>query len=414
MFLRFSLITSILFYTSFGWTGGLTTPWTVGSTAVLPKGVRSLRVGGLVTSVDGWYNDYGVTSGVAEPFNQNLSYSRLLKAEKNENLKLNVESQLRNRNVNLDSIAGQSYADINTTVVATLPAIAYGLTDRWMLAMAIPIVYTNMDVATGFVGSSELQSLVNDFSGKSRKQTALIQQKLSDVIATEIANKGYKPLVDQQKTQMGDIILMAKYLAHQSLNYSWALTNTFTLPTAHVRDVNKVVDPTPGDGQFDYGITSTVEVPISSQVKFVNQTSYTIQFADTRETRVPISKDERLSSDVDYGASRDIGDIVTTSLGAVYSPWSFISFGGSYTIGYKERDEWRGGSFSPDRYRVLGVETEQFMQAVFVETAFSTVQMFQGKKFPIPLMAGMGVGKVIDGRNVRHDPLWSLNMTAFF
>lgn len=414
MILKFSLFLSLVFTTTLCWAGGLATPWTVGSTAVLPKGVRSIRVGGLITNVDGWYNDYGVTSGVAEPFNQNLSYARLLKAEKNENLKLNVESQLRNKKVDLNSLAGQSYADINTTAVVTLPAIAYGLTDRWMLAVAMPIVYTNMDVATGFVGSPQLQQLVSDFSQKSRKQTALIQQKLTDVIATEIANKGYKPLADQEKTQLGDIVLMAKYLAHHSLNYSWALTNTFTFPTAHVRDVNKVVDPTPGDGQFDYGITSTIEVPVTGQIKLVNQTSYTIQFSDRRETRIPITKAERLSSDIDYGATRDIGDIVTSSIGALYSPWSLLTVGGSYTIGYKERDQWSGGQFSRDRYEVLGVETEQFMQAAYLEASLSTVNLYREKSFPVPLMAGLGVGKVIDGRNIRHDPLWNLNMTVFF
>ena len=222
--------------------GGLAAPFSIGSTKVLPEGIRSLQVTGIMTTVDGWYNDTGVTSGVAEPFNLELSYARLLKAEKGENLKLNVESQLKNKGVDLNSIAGRSYADINTRVVATVPTMAYGLTKHWTLALAVPIVYTNMDVETGFVGSAQLQSLVTDFSGKSRKQTKLIESKLRDVIATEISNKGYKPLDKKKKTQVGDLTLVAKYLAYQDLTVSWALTNRFVFPTAKVRDAHNVVE----------------------------------------------------------------------------------------------------------------------------------------------------------------------------
>ena len=81
------------------WAGGLAAPFSINTTQVLPKGVRSVRVGGLTTTVDGWYNDNGYSTGVAEPFNQQLSYGRLMKAENDEDLKLNVESQLRNKGV---------------------------------------------------------------------------------------------------------------------------------------------------------------------------------------------------------------------------------------------------------------------------------------------------------------------------
>lgn len=396
------------------WAAGLATPYSLGSTTVLPKGVRSVRVGGLVTSVEGWYNDYGVTTGVASPFNQKLSYGRLLKAESDENLKLNVESQLANKGVSLDDTAGWSYADVNTRVIATVPAMAYGLTERWTVAIAVPIVYTNMDVATGFVGTPQLQNLVSDFSEKSRKQTQVIQQKLTDVIATELSNKGYKPLEDEEKTSIGDVTLVAKYLAAKGIHYSWAITNTFALPTAHVRDVNKVVDPTPGDGQFDWGITSTVEIPVSSTFKLINNTGYTIQFADTRETRIPYSEDERLSTDVDRDARRDLGDQMFSSFAMSYAPIDIVSFGGSWTIAYKERDRWTGTEFEAHRYRVLGHESEQYMQALYAQVGVSTVGMFRRKKFPVPLMGTIGVGKVIEGRNVRHDPLWNMTVTAFF
>lgn len=394
--------------------GGLSAPFSMGSTKVLPKGIRSFQVSGIITTVDSWYNDTGVTSGVAEPFSQQLSYARLLKAEKSENLKLNVESQLANKGVDLNTIAGTSYADINTRVVATVPTFAYGLNENWTIALAVPIVYTNLDVATGFVGSEQLQQLVSDFSKKSRKQTKLIESKLQDVIATEISNKGYKPLVDEEKTQVGDLTMVAKFLAYKGLNASWAITNKFTFPTAKTNDVTKVVDPTAGDGQFDYGVTSTVVVPVNAKLNLIQEIGYTFQFSDTRETRIPISEAERLSSDTDYGASRDLGDSMFNSFGAQLSPNESIAFGATYTIAYKQRDQWRGTQASADRYRVLGFQTEQFMQAFYFQTSVSSIDAYKKKRFPIPLTATVGVGKVTDGRNIRNDPLWSMNMSMYF
>ncbi len=412
--MRILLVLVLMGSPTFGWAGGLAAPFSINTTQVLPKGIRSFRVGGLTTTVDGWYNNNGITSGVAEPFNQELSYGRLLKSENDENLKLNVESQLRNKGVSLDEIAGSSYADINTRVQVTLPAFAYGLTERWTVAVAVPIVYTNQDVETGFVGTDQLQQLVTDFSAKSRKQTQLIQSKLRDVIATELSNKGYKSLEDSEETHIGDLTMVAKYLAAKDLNYSWAITNTLTLPTAHVKDTSRLADPTPGDGQVDFGIASIFEVPISSQVRLINQTSYRIQFSDVRETRIPISEDERISKDIDYGANRNLGDMYSTSFAALYAPIDLVSFGASYTLGYKEKDVWTGVNASADRYRALGVETEQFMQAVYGQVSLSTVGAYKRKSFFLPMMATLGVGQVVDGRNVRNDPLWSLNMTMFF
>lgn len=393
---------------------GLATPFGLNTAQVLPRGVRSLSVSGMNTMVDNWHNNLGQVTGVAEPFNQDLTYARLLKAEPDTNLKLNVESQLRSKGVDLNQIAGRSTADINTRAVVTVPALAYGLTERWTLAVAVPIVYTNIQVATGFVGTPELQALVNDFAQQSRKQTKIIQDKLHDVIATELSGKGYQPLTNQEQTQIGDLRVVAKYLAHQSLSSSWALQSTFAFPTAQVREIDRVVDPTPGDGQFDYGLTSILEIPVNGQWRILQEVGYTIQFADTRATRIPYSEYERLSRDDDPRAKRDVGDLMHASLGALYSPWHYLSFGGSYTVAYKERDQWRGALASADRYRALGVETEQYLQAAYFQASLSTVQAYRNGSFSLPMMATAGVGQVLDGRNVRSDPLWSLNMSLFF
>ena len=395
--------------------GGLTAPFSMGSTQVLPKGVRSLRVGGINTAVDNWYNDKGNITGVAEPFDQQLTYGRLLKAEKDENLKLNVESQLKNKNVGLDEIAGRSFADINTTVTVTMPALAYGVTNRWTIAAVVPVIYSNLSVATSYTGTQQLQELVNNFSEKSRSQTAVIQQKLSDVIQTEITTKNYKPLADEEKTEVGDVTLVSKVLLHKGLSASWALTNTVSIPTARNRDASKVVDVNPGDGQWDIGTISTLQIPFSSKWSMVHQLGYTVQLPDYQDTRVPISLAERLSADYDGGAYRDLGDIMFTSLGFSYSPTSVFNIGTAYQFSYKEADVWRGAAVADtNRYNALSVETEQNMQAAYLQLGLSSVAAYRRGSFPVPMSANLGYAHILDGRNVRDAPVWNLNVSMFF
>ena len=93
---------------------------------------------------------------------------------------------------------------------------------------------------------------------------------------------------------------------------------------------------------------------------------------------------------------------------------SVFGFGGAYTFAYKQRDVWTGTNASADRYRALGVETEQVMHAAYVQMSLSSINLYKRKKFPLPLLTTLGVGQAFAGRNVRNDPLWSLNMTAFF
>ena len=412
--MKFTLLLLFFLFAVEGLAGGITAPFSLNTTRVLPKGVRSLRVGAITTNVDNWHNSQGQVTGIAEPMVQELSYARLLKAENNEELKKNVEATLAAANIDLNTIAGVSLADINTRVTATVPALAIGITKRWTLAVAVPILYTNIDTETSFLGTEQLQTVVDGFAQRSRTQTGVIQQKLSDVIATELATKGYLPLEDRERTEVGDVSLISKYLVYDGLSVKWSITNQLTAPTARTRAINRLVDPAAGDGQWDFGATSILQIPITGKFSILHQVGHLIQFADHQDARVPFSINERLSADIDEEAYRDMGDISHTQLGFIYSPVSAFNFGAAYYAAYKQKDYWTGGLGSQQRYDILGVETGQYMQAAMVQLGASSVNAYQTGRFPIPMIANLSYSYVFDGRNVRNAPLWSFNATMFF
>ena len=373
-----------------------------------------MRIGALTTMVDNWHNSQGAVTTIAEPMVQQLSYRRLLQGETNEDLKKNIESTLKAKGVDLDTIAGRSLADINTRVTATLPAFAYGVTSRWTLAVAVPLLYTNISVDTSFEGTEGLQNVVNDFAQKSRTQTQTVTTKLQDVVATELTTKNYLPLTNQERTEFGDVSLISKVLVYNGLSAQWAISNRITAPTGRTRAINRLVDPAAGDGQWDFGATSILQIPITAKWGVVHQVGHLIQFADHQDARIPFSAGERLSADIDERAYRDMGDISHTQLGVIYQPTPSFNIGTAYYASYKQRDQWTGGLASQERYDIIGIETDQYMQAAVVQVGASTINAFRQGKFALPLTANLLYSHVFDGRNVRNAPLWSASMTVFF
>jgi len=409
-----AVIASVFFQETQVYARSLSAPISLNTTQVLPKGVRSARVGGVTTMVDSWYDGGSQDVTVASPLIQELSYERLLRAENDESLKLNIESQLKAKGIPLDTIAGTSLADLNTRVTATIPALAMGVTDSWTLAVAVPVVHTRVDEATSFDSTPGLQKVVDEFAQKGRGDTKTIESKLNDVIATELDNKGYLPLEDREMTEVGDINLISKLRLYNGYSVKWALTNLLVIPTGRTRAINRLIDPAAGDGQWDFGTTSQMAFPITSKFRLLHEVGYLVQLPDTQDTRIPVSSGEILSRDVDLGARRDMGDIAHTMFGMMYQPFNFLTLGLGYQAAYKQQDRWQGDIVDPSRYELIGQFTEQYMQAAILQVGATSVQAYRAKQFPIPLTANLTYSRAFDGRHVRNNNVWSANVSLYF
>lgn len=407
---------ALIFLSDFCFSIGLTAPYGTGSAMTLPRGVRNLRVTGITGEFANRYNDFSQPGPIAEPFVQDLTYGRLLKAEKDKNLVNDVEALLLAKGVKLNDVAGRSTAEIISRATVTAPILAYGITDRWSVAVTAPIVYTNISVATGFVATPQLNSMVDSFAQKSLNKTKLVESKLKDVIATEITNKGYEPLVNQENNEVGDLSLFSRVNVYQGKKLSVTLGQFITAPTGRQFSVNKIVDPAPGDGQWDFGMSATFNYKfLGGKITLYNDTLARWQFAHNRPMRIPIDTVERLSSEIDYNTYRKLGDIYQTSMGAMFQMTRWLGAGLGYQIGYKEKDIYRGTVVTDkSRYDALSFETEQFMQAGIWQLNLSSLQAFRAKRFPVPFSWSVNFSRIFQGRNIRTDDLWSTDLAIFF
>jgi hypothetical protein len=400
------------------WAGGITAPFMYESTDVLPKGVHSFRFQGATTQATHSFNEFASPIMVGDSFNQQLTYGQLLKALPKENqaeyggyLK---SLQAKNPDLSFDSSAGDATGSVAVRVTASIPAFAYGVTDRWTVGIGVPIIYSNLSVATGYVASPQTTALAKSLAAKDPAAALKVTRLLQNVVQYNAALYHYDPIVDQEKTQMGDVNLVSKYLLVKEEAYAVAVANTIVLPTGQRANINKVVDVASGDGDYKLGVTGITDWYVLPKVTLTGAVSYLAQLPQQISSRIPISETETMSPDIDPSVYQDLGDIMRLTLGvryAVTTEWSFLS---AYNYQYKMPDVYRGAAFTRDRYALLEERTEQTMQSAQVGISYNTIAMYRRQQFAAPLEASLNYISVYDGRNVVRDGITSLAMSMYF
>lgn len=404
----------VLNVSQFAWAGDLFAPANFESAGVMPKKIRSVRVLGFTTEIADKYNANGIPMGLAASMNKNVTWNDLAKAQKDYDRAI-FEGYLNSKGTDLNQIVGESHGVINTRVTATVPVVAYGLNEKTTLALVIPVLYSNVNVDTGWTANENLEKGFQQFAADGKKNKILEKEpQLQNVIATSLSSKGYKPLENKEKSEIGDITLALKYQALKNDIVAVAVTPKVVLPTGRAADIDNLVDVPSGDGQWDLGLGTSAEVFLNSNLTAVVAAGYTMQLADHTAKRIPTPTGEVLSSDVDSSASRDLGDIATMSLAAKYRVAELYTLGAALGAQFKQEDHYKGGAFDSYRYDYLNVGTEQHMETAQVGVNFSTIPLFRAKKFPVPLETGVNFTQVLSGRNVKISNLAAFEMAMFF
>lgn len=394
--------------------GGLVAPITTDTASVMPKGIRSFRVGGVTTQVTDKYDGSGNAVPLAYSFNKAVTYNDLVKALPKTDDTAVTAGAVSSFN-DMNSPAGTSNGMITARVTTTVPMFAYGINERLTLGVGVPIVYSNMDVAVGWEANSSIQKTIDTFMATGAQAKALaLKAKLQNVVQTKIQDYGYKPLVSETHTDVGDTVIGLKYLTYKDAKIAWTITPKIVAPTGRAPDVNKVVDIAPGDEQWDVGLATALDVVPIKDFTATLSSYYTYQLASQKQKRVPTSASESISPDVET-LNEKLGDQMGATLGAKYKLDQLWLVSSAYGLQYKAPDSYTGGGrFASERYNYLSKDTEQVMQAGQVGVSFSTVPLFQAKKFEIPMEANLNYTTIVGGRNVNNIDLYALELVSYF
>ncbi len=394
---------------------GLLAPFSLESAQVMPKGVRSFRLAGFTTETGDKFDGGGQVVSLAADINKPITLKQLSDAQPKGFERGQFKGGLKSLGIDLDSVVGEASGAVDSRITTTLPILAWGVTSKFTLAVAVPIIYSNLNVSTGWTANTNMQALSDKLvaNGMGSKLVAK-QAQLQNVVAAKIEMLGYKPLVSETHTDVGDTTFIGKYQIGKGDRYALALTGRVVAPTGRTADPDKVIDIAGGDGQWDVGLATSADYVFSSKFTTTAGIGYLYQIASLKTKRLPNSWDDSLSSDIDSSTYEKYGDVMGGSIGARWQVLPIVTLGTAYSYQYKLPDRYSGSKFESDRYGYLAKDSQQRLQAAQISLSVSTVDLFLKKKFVAPLEVNLGFTGILAAQNTALANLTSLELVSYF
>ncbi len=413
--MKFAAALALAVLTSQAHASGLIGPIALDSAQVMPKGVRSMRLAGFTFQTDDKYSGNGQIVSLANEINRPVSLRQLADAQPKGFERGQFKGGLESLGLDLDSVVGTTNGAVDTRITTTLPILAWGITEKLTVAVAVPIIYSNMNIATGWTANATMQQVVDTAVAKGLGSKVIAkEQALQNVVNTKLEMLGYKPLVSETHTDLGDVNLVVKYQLLKGDQYAVAFVPRAVLPTGRVADSDKVIDIAGGDGQWDLGAGLASDYFITSKLSVTGAAGFTYQINSLKRKRIPSSWDESLSSDIDDSTLEKFGNIFTTGLGMRWAVTNVITLGAGYSYQTKEGDRYSGSKYEQSRYDILSKDSVQTLQAAQAVLSLSTVDLFLKKKFVAPLEVNLGFTGIVAAQNIPLANLTSLELVSYF
>lgn len=399
------------------WGGSLTAPFSLESTAVLPAGVRNPRYINVFMSMGQRFGENGQVEPLGERLNKSISWQDVLDAQEDDVQRALIRSTLNDNNLTFDGSPGYATGEVKTFVDVKVPALAWGVTERMTLALAVPVYRVDIQADTGFVRSNQGQAFVDAICKTSPEKCNEAAAKLNNATARKLARLGYDPIQSEEFSELGDVRLISKYQLVKRPNQQVTLKSELLFPTGRRANVDRALDIPTGDGRFKLGAALIYNrwLPLGVLTTFGG---YTAQLPHSMERRLPVSATDSLSNDR-AELTRRWGDLVV--LGANYSvPISSVGLTvtGGYNFQYQSRSKYSGPATDPRtvaRYRHLeDLEPAQRMHSMLAALEFSTVEWYRAGQFALPFQARMMWSHPLAGRNVPNNDVVSGEMVFFF
>lgn len=385
-------------------------------TAVLPKGVRSVSVRQIHTTVREKYNMGGTKDPIAKPLNKNLTFGDIVKKESGDK-KLLLKSFLDRYNLNLTDSAGQFKGDMAARVRVTVPLISYGLTDNLTIAAAFPIYQAHSSVKVGFETSQKADDFIaylsgkNSNKGRAAKDAAYKLSNAVDGLQDKLAENGYQPLKNWEGAGLGDIVLAMKYRFYNESFLKAASSMGFTLPTGRVSDPDILNDVPFGTGAVSF-FTSLISDQFITDWFFLNEyVKGTFNFGHVSSVRLKTAEESIAVSK--EGVRTLLGNKLEAGLSAQVDTFFGLIGGFGYVYERKLADQYYLEK-NLEAKKELEKNTDYFTNHLVAKVGYSSIKAYKQKKIPLPLVASVEYKKQIRSKNASVKDLLTFEISFFF
>lgn len=391
-------------------------------TTVLPSGVRAFVYKHVRAKVP---SSFGENGGIKEFAIRETLGASVIKSISDDTASAyeelhKIDSKLA-ENINL----GQIDMEPTINVSANAFGLAWGLSDRVMIAVGVPVMSADVQLKGGYFNTGSVMAAASalkqhsnpDAKDKAHAMAQVLEQlptirgeHLQGVIVNEF---GYKPIGHWSGQGVGDTQLFLQAKTYDGDRYDNGAKAGIEIPTGRKDDPDNLVDVPFGTGYFTSFVETIHDVQILPDTLMTTLSArYNYAFSANRTYRLSPSTSFPLTSDketIHYkpGNSWILGAELSTKV------WKSVGLSALYSVKNKGKDTIRGARTDYD-YSILEHNTDSRTDTLEATLSFSTVDLFLRKKFPVPFKVGVTAARVVSGRNTERVNQASANFEMYF
>jgi hypothetical protein len=386
------------------------------SSDVLPAHINSPSVRiGYISGIGQRYTGNGSLMSLTDANSITFDAKKLVSIEPRVQQLIAVLNQFGQQQMGSALTLGTLHINIEPDVNYYAPIHAYGITDKWTVAVGVPIIHYKNNIGLSQEGSN-LEAIQAQAGGISPELDSAFDELHAGLVQSaqkELSGKGYKPLQNVDTTFIGDVQLVSLYQVFNNKRTALLTKTTFNLPTGPKDDPDDLTDLS------DFGQTSISEGAVltymlTPKLRLSGLLTGTYGLPDKIDKRVPTSPDDSLPDiSTKQNVNRQIGPSVSVGASTMYWFTQRWSAGAGFDIMTKAADKY-WGSLRGSRYDLLQADTNQTSERIRLGVSYDTISAYLAKSAFMPAMISYTYSDTIAGVNIARQTIHELWLTMFF
>ena len=369
------------------------------SAEVLPKGVKKVGLSSdFYLPVQDRYNEEGDKEPLATDFNEVLDSGIFVELSA-------IESAFGMPSGS--AAIGTSVVDFEYSFTEVTFDFQYGLTDKLTVGLSAPYrffknkVSASVDTTNATIGVNPAYGTPADKFGVPVIPVAAGGVQ-SDAAATEFVQQtlvegyGYDRLESVSQQGFLDISLGGRYQYLKNENWRLAVTGGVKVPTGKVDDPDNLADFGFGSGTWMPFVHLNQDYVGIKNLVLNGTFRYELLLPHKETLRVLLSPDQPISANKEE-VDLDLGDIIELEFSGAYELRRDLTASALYRYVHSMKDKVSGNLGY--NYAALEEDTDSTEHIGILELSYSTLPLFQDKKFPVPLEAGISYRNRFAGKN---------------
>jgi hypothetical protein len=385
------------------------------STVVLPESVNSPSVRmGIVSGIGFKFMSSGDMMSQGEVNSVEFDVRQLSQFEPRVNQLVAVLNQFGPNKLGDELSLGVLRVDTVPEIRYFAPVYARGITANWTLGFGVPILKYKNKISLSQSGSNI--EAIRAQVGSAIPQVNSAFNDLSVNLATKaqetLASKGYKPLVDRDETQIGDLQLVSIVQFAKRERSSFQFKTVLSLPTGQGNDPDDLADL----GAFGYlALENQIlgNYILNGRWQLAAKTGYRYTFADRVARRVPLNETDSLpDQSTKETVARATGGAVFVGGSVTYSATETIDLAAGIESTRKAADSYDGSRGT--RYDLLSSDTSASSDRIRLGVTYSSVETFLAGKAWLPTMIAYEFSDTLRGINTERQTIHEIWLQLFF